>query len=166
MCDVPGQLASMAYSHVTPEPVVREQGTGSSDGGGLVCDLAVRGVWNPQTQVLFYFKTVNTDAHSYVNRPVRADCPGVCSSNEEEQAQGSKRESQSRLHPICVLNGQSDPSRRPAFPETPCCPSGHKVGHGLFSRHELRSSTNVHRNSSGIDPLHSGCQEKVLFAHP
>ena len=33
--DVAGQLASMAYSHVTPEPVVREQGTGPSDGGGL-----------------------------------------------------------------------------------------------------------------------------------
>ena len=70
--DVAGQLASMAYSHVTPEPVVREQGTGPSDGGGLVCDLAVRGVWNPQTQVLFDFKIVNTDAHSYVNRSVRA----------------------------------------------------------------------------------------------
>ena len=70
--DVAGQLASMAYSHVTPEPVVREQGTGPSEGGGLVCDLAVRGVWNPQTQVLFDFKIVNTDAHSYINRPVRA----------------------------------------------------------------------------------------------
>ena len=28
------------------------------------------------------------------------------------------------------------------------------------------SSTNANRNSSGIDPLHSGCQEKVLFADP
>ena len=40
--------------------------------GGLVCELAVRGVWNPQTQMLFDFKIVNMDAHSYVNRPVRA----------------------------------------------------------------------------------------------
>ena len=70
--DVAGQLASMACSHVTPEPDVPEQGTGPSDGGGLVCDLAVRGVWNPQTQVMFDFKIVNTDAYSYVNRPVRA----------------------------------------------------------------------------------------------
>ena len=70
--DVAWQFASMAYSHVTPEPVVREQDTGPSDGGGLVCDLAVRGVWNPQTQVLFDFEIVNTDAHSYVNRPVGA----------------------------------------------------------------------------------------------
>ena len=45
-----------------------------------------------------------------------------------------------------MLNGRSDPSRRPAFLETPRCPSGHKVGHGLFSSHELHSSTHVNSN--------------------
>ena len=70
--DVTGQLASLAYGHVTTEPVVRSPGTGGSDDGGLVCDLAVRGVWNPQTDVLLDFKVVNTDASSYVNRPVRS----------------------------------------------------------------------------------------------
>ena len=57
---------------MTTEPVVRSPGTGGSDDGGLVCDLAVRGVWNPQTDVLLDFKVVNTDASSYVNRPVRS----------------------------------------------------------------------------------------------
>ena len=46
--DVTGQLASLAYGHVTTEPVVRSPGTGGSDDGGQVCDLAVRGVWNLQ----------------------------------------------------------------------------------------------------------------------
>ena len=62
----------MTYGHVTTEPVVRSPGTGGSDDGGLVCDLAVRGVWKPQTDVLLDFKVVNTDASSYVNRPVRS----------------------------------------------------------------------------------------------
>ena len=56
--DVAWQVASTVYSHVTPEPVVREQGTGPSDGRGLVCEMAVRGVWNPQMQMLFDFKIV------------------------------------------------------------------------------------------------------------
>ena len=43
-----GQLASMAYAHVTREPVVRESRE-HGDGRGLVCDLAVRGLWQPQT---------------------------------------------------------------------------------------------------------------------
>ena len=50
---------------------MQQQGTGPSDGGGLVCSLAVRGVWHPQASVLLDLKIVNTDAHSYVNLPVR-----------------------------------------------------------------------------------------------
>ncbi len=67
--DAVGQLASLAYPHVTKEPIVRE-GDGKED--GLVCDLAVRGVWNPQTEALFDFRVVNTDAQSYVSRSVAA----------------------------------------------------------------------------------------------
>ena len=33
--DVNGQLASLAYGHVTTEPVYRSSGTGGSDEGGL-----------------------------------------------------------------------------------------------------------------------------------
>ena len=68
--DTTGYLAALAFSHVTREPVVREHGTGN--GGALVCDLAVRGVWNTQTEALFDFRVVNTDAQSYASRPVAA----------------------------------------------------------------------------------------------
>ena len=66
-----GQLASMAFSHVTSEPVVREASTarGERDQCGLVCDLVVRGVWHPQTEALFDFRVCNADAQSYANRP-------------------------------------------------------------------------------------------------
>ena len=72
--DVTGQLASMAFSHVTSEPVVREASTagGERDQCGLVCDLAVRGVWHPQTEALFDFRVCNADAQLYANRPVTA----------------------------------------------------------------------------------------------
>ena len=66
-----GQLASMAYAHVTREPVVRESRE-HGDGRGLVCNLAVRGVWQPQTEALFDFRVCNADAQSYVNRHVTA----------------------------------------------------------------------------------------------
>ena len=67
--DVTGQLAALAFPHVTKEPVVRH---GSGDEDGLICDLAVRGVWNPQTEALLDVRVVNTDAQSYVTRPVVA----------------------------------------------------------------------------------------------
>ena len=67
--DVAGQLAALAFPHVTKKPAVRD---GSGDEDGLICDLAVRGVWNPQTEALFDFRVVNTDAQSYVTRPVLA----------------------------------------------------------------------------------------------
>ena len=67
--DVTGQLAALAFPHVTKEPVVRR---GSGDEDGLICDLAVRGVWNPQTEALLDVRVVNTDAQSYVTRPVVA----------------------------------------------------------------------------------------------
>ena len=69
MQDVAGQLAALAFPHVTKEPVVRH---GSGDEDGLICDLVVRGVWNPQTEALFDVRVVNTDAQSYVTCPVVA----------------------------------------------------------------------------------------------
>ena len=40
----------------------------SSDGGTLVADLCIRGVWVPQAEVLFDIRVVDTDARSYRNR--------------------------------------------------------------------------------------------------
>ena len=60
---------------------------------GLVCDLGVRGVWNPQREVLFDFKVVNTDAASYVHRPVRAvlESAAVQKKAKHEQACAERR---------------------------------------------------------------------------
>ena len=65
-----GQLTTTAFSYVTKEPMVREYGSSTADGGALVCDLAVQGVWNPQTEALLDICVVNTDAQSYASRSV------------------------------------------------------------------------------------------------
>ena len=72
--DWPTCIDGILYSHVTSEPVVHEASTagGEHDQGGLVCDLAVRGVWHPQTEALFDFRVCNADAQSYANRLVTA----------------------------------------------------------------------------------------------
>ena len=48
--DALGDLASLAYRDVIREPVVRD---GDADGPGLIADLGVRGVWQPQGEALF-----------------------------------------------------------------------------------------------------------------
>ncbi len=51
------------------EPVVQE-GNISQGEPALVADLGVRGVWEPQTEALFDIRVVDTDAPSYVSRPI------------------------------------------------------------------------------------------------
>ena len=65
--DAFGDLASLAYSQVIKEPVVREAHN-SFNSPALVADLSVRGVWMPQSEVLFDVRIINTDARSYCNR--------------------------------------------------------------------------------------------------
>ena len=79
----------MVYSHVTSEPVVREASTavGERNQCGLVCDLAVRGVWHPQTEALFDFRVCNADAQSYVNRPVTADLDSLAQAKKTKHKQ-------------------------------------------------------------------------------
>ena len=40
----------------------------TSSNGALVADLCVRGVWIPQSEVLFDIRVVDTDAQSYRNQ--------------------------------------------------------------------------------------------------
>ena len=101
MRDVTGQLAALAFSHVTKEPVVRH---GSGDEDGLICDLAVRGVWNPQTEALLDVRVVNTDAQSYVTSPVVAVL-GELRKGQESQAPPGMHGSSSRLHTVYRLHG-------------------------------------------------------------
>ena len=93
--DVTGQLASMAFLHVTSEPVVREASTarGERDQCGLVCDLVVRGVWHPQTEALFDFRVCNADAQSYANRPVTAVLDSLAQAKKTKHAQACRQRS-------------------------------------------------------------------------
>ena len=84
--DMVGQLAAMAYAHVSREPVVREAGEQGNQ-SGLVCDLAVRGVWQPQTEALFDFRVCNADAQSYVNRPVSSVLDSLAKSKKAKHEQ-------------------------------------------------------------------------------
>ena len=70
--DALGQLAALAYPHVTVEPVVREPAAHNPTDTGLVCDLTVRGLWSSQTEALIDCRIVNTDAQSYAHRSVKA----------------------------------------------------------------------------------------------
>ena len=65
--DAFGDLASLAYSQVIKEPVVREAHN-SFNSPALVADLSVRGVWMPQSEALFDVRIIDTDARSYCNR--------------------------------------------------------------------------------------------------
>ena len=41
-----------------------------ADDPGLIADLGVRGVWQPQSEALFDVCVVDTDAQSYISRSV------------------------------------------------------------------------------------------------
>ena len=52
-------LAPLAWSQVRREPIVKESHS-ADDGGALVADLCVQGVWQPQCNVLFDIRVVAT----------------------------------------------------------------------------------------------------------
>ena len=83
----------------TREPVVREadEARGIS---ALVADLAVRGVWQPQTEALFDVRVVETDAQPYVQRAVSS----VLATAEREKKRRYAQASQTRhasFRPVC-----------------------------------------------------------------
>jgi hypothetical protein len=68
--DAVGDLASLVWKGVSKEPIVQE----ANDTMGkpaLVADLSIRGVWQPQAVALLDVRVIDTDAQSYVARPVR-----------------------------------------------------------------------------------------------
>ena len=82
------------------EPVVREAHR-SSDSPALVADLSVRGVWVPQSEVLFEVRIFNTDAQSYLNRPPL----DVLSAAEEEKKRKYHQaciERRAQFTPLCI----------------------------------------------------------------
>ena len=62
--DAIGDFASLVWSQVRREPVVREADTKNGT-PALIADLVIRGVWLPQTEVLFDIRVIDTDAQSY-----------------------------------------------------------------------------------------------------
>ena len=62
-----GDLASLVWSKVWREPIVRDADY-QSGSSALVADLGVRGVWLPQAEALFDVRIVDTDAQSYRGR--------------------------------------------------------------------------------------------------
>ena len=62
--DAFGDLSALAWSMVRHEPIVREADI-ETNTPALIADLAVRGVWSPQTEALFDVRIVDTDARSY-----------------------------------------------------------------------------------------------------
>ena len=67
MRDALGDIMAMGYNNVLREPIVRD---GDVCTEGLVADLAVRGLWQPQTEALIDVRVVDTDARSYCGRLV------------------------------------------------------------------------------------------------
>ena len=64
--DAFGDLASLVWGQVHRELVVNlRKSHNADDRGAVVADLCVRGVWQPQSNVLFDFWVVDTDAPSY-----------------------------------------------------------------------------------------------------
>ena len=65
--DTVGDLSGLVWSPVIQEPIVKEANL-QDNTPALRADLAVRGVWDRQTEALFDIRVVDTDAQSYVNR--------------------------------------------------------------------------------------------------
>jgi len=66
----------MLWGQVRHEPIVSD---GPRDDNILVADLGIRGVWSPQSKVLFDIRVCNTDTQSYLNHTpasilLRAEC--------------------------------------------------------------------------------------------
>ena len=65
--DCLGDMAALVWPKVIREPVVRE-GDPASDDPGLRLELGVRGVWQPQVEVLSDICVIDTDTPSYWQR--------------------------------------------------------------------------------------------------
>ena len=60
-----GDLSSLVWKQVQKEPIVCESTIDDSTSEILIADLRVRGVWEPQVDVIFDVRVVDTDAPSY-----------------------------------------------------------------------------------------------------
>jgi hypothetical protein len=92
--DTVGDLANLVWRDVRREPIVR-QANESAGIQGLVADLGVRGVWQPQEEALFDVRVIDTDAPSYAARPVSSILASAetCKKNKYQAACEERRAS-------------------------------------------------------------------------
>ena len=160
--DVVGQLASTAYSYVISEPVVREHGVGGNGDGALFCDLGVRGVWNPQRDVLLDFKVVNTDAGSYIHRPVRSVLESAAAQKKAKHKQACVGAA-GGLHAFHLLYRWRHPPRRPALSPATFGTAGVEMGDVLQSSYGLRQHATVVGNPACFSSLFTWGPEEVFL---
>ena len=93
-------LCTLAWSQVTKEPVIQDSLLDPTC-VGLVADIGVRGVWQPQTTTLFDIRVIDTDAPSYINHS-----PSIIISNAERDKKVKySRACESRhasFSPLCI----------------------------------------------------------------
>ena len=80
--DAIGNLASLAWVQVTKEPIVCESSFTDPSSVTLIADLRIRGVWQPQVDVLFDVCVTDVDAPSYCSRSPQAV---LCSAEAEKK---------------------------------------------------------------------------------
>ena len=82
-------LADVAWGQVVKEPIVREATISTP---ALITDLAVRGVWTPQTEALFDIRVIDTDAQSYCHQTPRKSLPRLRGRKRTNIAPPAKKE--------------------------------------------------------------------------
>ena len=99
MRDSLGNLASLVWSQVKREPVVREA---DEEAGTpvLIADMAVQGVWMPQAEALFDVRVIDTDAQSYCNRTPR-EVINAADNQKKCKYTTACEERQASFTPIC-----------------------------------------------------------------
>ena len=81
------------------EPIVRDAVSGC-DTTALVADLAVRGVWAPQTEALSDIRAVDTDTQSYIHlSPINVLANAV---KDKEKYGTARNERRAIFIPLCV----------------------------------------------------------------
>lgn len=62
-------LSAIVWNQTVKEPVIREA---TSDQESLIGDISARGVWQPQATAVFDIRVIDSDAPSYLSKPVES----------------------------------------------------------------------------------------------
>ena len=69
MRDLLYDLSAIVWNQTVKEPVIREA---TSDQVSLIGDISARGVWQPQATAVFDIRVIDSDAPSYLSKPVES----------------------------------------------------------------------------------------------